>query len=191
MDNQPHDVDFRDQPSKQNKARKYDILRTPKGGIGNLVLLGEKFQWQQLHYWRGKSMPHNKHWCEPCEYACEIRERGYIFCTPNGKVDIQILEVTDQCFVPIKQAMEIFTSLRGCIIGTERKEKKANGKLRIVFSGKKINSDLLPIGPDLAAVMRRIWGLGHSGPMVPLDRTLDLDALRCGVKKPQSNGSPK
>lgn len=191
MDAQRIELDFRSSPTTKNKARKYDILRTPAKGIGNLVLLGDGFRWQQLHYWRGKSVPHNNEWCEPCDFNCELRERGYIMCTPNGTIDIQILEVTDQCEDAIADAVERFHTLRGMIVGLERKEKKANGKLRIVFPGKQIHSDLLPPSPNVEEIMRRIWGLGRSGPMVPVDRTIAAAAIRCAVSSPSSNGSPR
>lgn len=190
MDPKPTDVNFRSSPSVRSKARKYDILRTPGGGIGNLVLLGEGFGWQELHYWRKKSVPHNEAYCEPCEFNCDLRERGYIAATPNGKVDVQILEVTDQCAAAIAEATERFHSLRGLIVGLERKEKKSNGKLRIVFSGKQIHSDFLPASPDVEEVMRRIWGLGRSGPMVPVDRTMEAAVVRCSIIDPTLNGKP-
>ena len=188
MDAPKTELNFRPRPAKKNKVRKYDILRTPAGGIGNLVLLSEGFLWQELHYWRGKSVPHNQHWCEPCEFACELRERGYIACTPNGTVDIQILEVTDQCDEVIADAVQRFHTLRGLVVGLGRKEKKTNGKLRIIIPGKQIHGDLLPAAPNVEEVMRRIWGLGRGGPMVPKERTLDLEKLRCSVQLPATNG---
>lgn len=189
MDASHNDVNFRSTPNKKTKARKYDILRTPAKGIGNLVLLGEGFRWQELHYWRGKSVPHNDHWCEPCEFDCDLRERGYIAATPNGRIDIQILEVTDQCADEIADATARFTTLRGLVVGLGRKEEKANGKLRILFSGKQIPDQMLPQSPNVDEVMRRIWGLGRKGPMVPVDRTLAADVVRCSVKDPSTNGS--
>jgi len=182
------EVNFRSAPSARTKARKYDILRTPAKGIGNLALLGDGFRWQELHYWRGKSVPHNEHWCEPCEYSCELRERGYIACSPRNVIDIQILEVTDQCGDAIAEAVERFHTLRGLVVNLIRKESKANGKLKIAFTNEQIHSDLLPTSPNVEEVMRRVWGLGRSGPMVPVDRTLDTAVVRCQVRDPSLNG---
>lgn len=191
MDAQRIELDFRSAPNIKNKARKYDILRTPPKGIGNLALLGDGFRWQELHYWRGKSVPHNAEWCEPCDFNCELRDRGYIACTPRNVIDIQILEVTDQCADAIADATERFKTLRGMVVNLSRKEKKANGKLRIDFSGTQIASDLLPTSPNVEEIMRRIWGLGRGGPMVPVSRTMDMDVLRCAVKTPSTNGKAK
>jgi len=183
------ELEFRSSPTQKTKTRKYDILRVPGCGAGNLVLLGNKFLWHTLHYWRRRSTPCLGDPCEACDHNCPIRERGYIAVTPREKIDVMILEVTDQCAEKIVSASELLNTLRGQIVGLTRLENESNGKLKIHFSGKSIDADLIPESPDVAEVMRRIWGMGKRKAMT-VDRSvvLDLDKLRCQVKHPNENG---
>jgi len=191
MANEDRDLSFRSTPTKKVRARKYDLLRVPGMGAGNLVLLGHQFAWHELHYWRRRTTPHFATNCEACEHNTPIRERGYIAITPRAKVDVMILEVTDQCDEEIELQSSALHSLRGQIVGLTRMENASNGKLRIHFSGKTIDPSLLPASPDVEEVLRRIWGMGKRKPMLPEpSRVLDLDKLRCQVKVPGSNGSP-
>jgi len=185
------ELQFRSTPVKSAKSRKYDILRVPGCGAGNLVLLGQSVLWHSLHYWRKRSTPCFGDPCEACDHNCQIRERGYIAVTPRNKVDVMILEVTDQCEVAISAAADHLTTLRGSVVGLGRLDKERNGKLSINFTGPVIESSLLPTSPDVEEVMRRIWGMGKRKPMLPPSEVvLDMDKLRCAVKDvpPAVNG---
>jgi len=183
------DLAFRSTPSPRSRSRKYDILRVPGPGAGNLVLLGHCFAWHDLHYWRKRTVPHFEKNCEPCEDKVPVRERGYIAVTPRNKVDVMILEVTGNCEKPITAAMVHLVSLRGQVVGLKRLDKAPNGKLYISFSGQCIDSDLLPASPDVEEVMRRIWGLPKRKPMLPPDAVvMDMAKLRCSVQLPSTNG---
>ena len=184
------ELQFRMQPKSMKKARKYDILRTPAKGCGNLVLLSDEVLWHELHYWRGRSTPCFGDPCEACDYHCQVRERGYIAVTPRHKVDVQILELTDQCQAAIVAASETLTTLRGQVIATGRVDSKPNGKLFILFGARSIDSELLPQAPDVAEVMRRVWGMGRRKAMnTPAEALLDMKTVRCVVPSIQSNGA--
>lgn len=186
--NEERALEFRTSPMKHAKARKYDLLRVPGKGIGGLILLGHEFLWHELHYWRRRTIPHWPTNCEPCEHHCQVRERGYIAVCSKFKTTVMILEVTDNCGDVIKDLADARVTLRGCVVNMSRLEKRDNGKLTMHPEGNQVDSSLIPEAPDVAEVLRRIWGLGRQGPMVPLERTLDLEKLRCRVKSSVTNG---
>lgn len=186
------ELSFRSSPKPKQRARKYDILRIPGSGAGGLILLGHAFTWHELHYWRRRTTPHFQENCEACEHNTPIRERGYIAVTPRKKIDVQILEVTDQCEDDINAAAENLQTLRGQMVSLERMEKATNGKLRIEFIGKSIDQSLLPESPDVEEVLRRVWGMRSRGPMnPPASLVLDMDKLACAVRMPSLNGQGK
>lgn len=190
MDDQPKELRFRSTNRPTAKARKYDILRVPGVGAGNLVLLGHEFLWHDLHYWRGRSTPCFGEGCEPCEHNCQVRERGYIAITPRNKIDVMILEVTDQCGEVIAGEHEKLVTIRGQVVGLSRMEKKSNGRLAIEFSGQCIDAKLLPESPDVAEIMRRIWGMGKRKSMTTAPFDLPpIQTIRCGVQQPSTNGT--
>ena len=192
MADSERDLQFRSTPMKTSKTRKYDILRVPGGGAGGIILLGETFLWHTLHYWRRRSTPCFGDPCEACDHNCPIRERGYIAVTPRNKVDVMVLEVTDQCEEAITAAAERLQSLRGQVVGLGRLDKASNGKLRIEFGGQSIDSSLLPESPDVAEIMRRIWGMGKRKSMqVEQCVVMDMQKLRCQVIMPATNGKVK
>jgi hypothetical protein len=189
MANEERSLEFRSVPSQSPKAKKYKLLRVPGRGIGNLVLLGNEFLWHDLHYWRRRTIPHFETNCEPCEYHCPIRERGYIAVAGKLETRVLILEVTDNCGDAVRELMAERKSLRGCIVNLSRLEKKDNGKLTLHSDGKQVDQSLIPDSPDVGECLRRIWGMARTHEVnVPLDRTLILEKLRCSVVVPESNG---
>jgi len=189
MANEERALEFRTDLDTAPTAKKYKLLRVPGRGYGNLVLLGHQFLWHDLHYWRRRTIPHFNNGCEPCEYNCPIRERGYIAVAGKMETNVLILEVTDNCKDAIRDLSAGRASLRGVIVNLSRLDKRDNGKLTLHTDGRGVDASLIPESPDVAECLRRIWGMARTHEVnVPLDRTLILEKLRCEVQMPGSNG---
>lgn len=188
-DNEPT-VQFTSSPQLQPKMRKFDILRVKPNGVRNVVILSHYFAWTPLHYWRRRSTPCLGKGCEACEHGEAPRPKGYAAVTGKNDTKIWLLEVTENCAVPITAQMELRTTLRGCVVALSRLEQRANGKLSIEFGGKSIDGTLIPQAPDVEEVLRRIWGFSRQGSMkVNTERALVLAATRCDVNgAAQGNG---
>ena len=189
MANEERALEFRTDLDTAPSAKKYKLLRVPGRGYGNLVLLGHQFLWHDLHYWRRRTIPHFDDGCEPCEYHCPIRERGYIAVAGKMEVNVLILEVTDNCKEAIRDLAGGRPTLRGCIVNLSRLDKRDNGKLTLHADGKQVDASLIPESPDVAECLRRIWGMARKHqPELPPDRALILEKLRCSVVVPGENG---
>ena len=161
--NRKYGVDWTDRPDAEEMQQLWQILRAPKKGEHDLLIISHNFTGARTHFWNGRTRPCTGANCTPCAQQNNNRWHGYLAAWSNRTKSRVILELTA---TPAKTLIDYFKehrTMRGAIIRLGRTSEKANARVRVQITGTYSDPAKLEIAPDIRKIMARVWELRDDG----------------------------
>ena len=93
-----------------------------------LLILSHDITGCYTHFWHGRTTPHKRTACEPCDQGKQPEWHGYLACVqPNTRIR-WILEITKGCAKVLDEHFRAHRTLKGTIIQAGRTSAKPNGR---------------------------------------------------------------
>lgn len=179
---------WEDRPRNVQEQNSFEIVRTPPGGTICGIVASEKFVGVNLHYYRGRSTPCRKNFCDACEGGMRPRWTGYVFLMSKSK-RIVIFEFTQRCYnVMQSKLIASQDDMRGAMLTARRLSTRPNGPLQITFEEERRDPAILPAVPDLREILERIWEVKQVE--LPFDLSNRMQD-ETSLPAPSRNGKPK
>lgn len=190
--------DWSNEVPKDPRGVALPIRRTPPHAPLCAIVTSTDIVGTMTHYWKSRTMPHEKVNCGACDAGIPYRWHSYMSAWERKTAMHFLFEVTAQAaehFVTYRLA---HGTLRGCAFRASRWRQNPNGRVLIETKPADIVEYPVPKGPDLIAVLSILWNLPASdvhhdvGAKHEETKVVDLIAERSQYSEPpadeKSNG---
>lgn len=163
------DSSFSELPPDSECPLGFDIVRAPAKGSFDCVCLSEMAVGKFTHWWCGRTQPCDGPECAKCLQGSPRRWHSWVAVYTQRSSRTFILEVPPGPAKFLGDFRSKHLTLRGASLAVSRNNGKANGKVRIGVARSGIDSLLLPVCPDVVAMLERMWSsrLGDEAAAAP------------------------
>jgi hypothetical protein len=152
-------ISFSRRPNSADCQFKWEILRVPKSGLNNVIVLSDDVEGSYTHWINGRTMPCGNERCTWCEAFEQRRWYGYLgVSTPDGAAR-RLLEITMNAVPYIDAYLTNRSSLRGARLQLSRLANRPMGKLFCKVTDSGLPMGGFPTGPDVQALLAKMWGV--------------------------------
>jgi len=138
------------------------IRRTPPHSAMIAVVTSTDLTGTMTHYWKSRTMPHEKMDCEPCRNGIPKRWHSYLSAWEAKSQMHFLFELTAQAAQHFVTYRKAHGTLRGCLFRATRWRNIPNGRVLIECKPTDIVTHPIPEAPDLVAVLSVLWNLPKS-----------------------------
>lgn len=135
------------------------IRRTPAHTALVAIVTADDLIGCYTHFWKGKTMPCERHECEACEHGIPYRWHAYLSAVDTRDGLHFIFECTAQASEHFTTYRNAHGSLRGCCFEARRLNNRPNGRILIRSKPADLTKQTLPAGPDLTQCLAILWSL--------------------------------
>lgn len=153
---------FSSDPPVDPRGHSLELRRTPTGRPIAGVITSPNMVGCPTHFWGGRTVPHEKDGCEPCQSGIDWRWHGYVSVFQLTSGDHFLFEFTARTAEPFKLYRQLHGGLRGCLFEAKRVNSAANAKVSIRTKTPDLSNYKLPEPPDLVKLLCMIWNIPTS-----------------------------
>lgn len=154
-------IDWDDRPDTPRLRNKCQLVRTPRGGKIQAVIISTAAQAVWTHYYGGRTQPCSGADCEMCEAQGTRRRHVYVAIWNPDTAKTVMLEVTDTAGVELLLWKQEGRPLRGRMIRTVRLNSRVNAPVEVTIGDDVSAKYQLPPEPEIRDSLRIIWHLAH------------------------------
>jgi hypothetical protein len=146
-------------PPKIDRAKSYDLERTPDKGKLVGVVTSSSWTGAFTHYFGGRTNACEGEHCEVCKKGVGKRWHGYVgVWNPKSRRHF-LFEFTALAAEYFQKYVEIMNTLRGCEFIAERRGVRKNAPVTISCRPANLDGLSLPPEPNIRQALCIIWGL--------------------------------
>ncbi|KKK77617.1 hypothetical protein LCGC14_2851770 [marine sediment metagenome] len=135
------------------------IRRTPPRKPLKAIVTSEDLIGTDTHYWKGRTMAHEKIDCEACLHGHARRWHAYLSAWEPETALHFLFECTQQAAKHFSFYHKAQGNLRGCYFVASRWRQAPNGRVLIRTQPHNLQGITLPPPPDLVALLSILWNI--------------------------------
>lgn len=152
-------INWDNRPNHSHRANKLKLIRTPRAGKINAVILSTHATGVWTHYFGNRTIPCLDSGCQGCEHKRQRRQHCYVSIWFPEEDKRELFECTAEAGHELLCMAEENQPIRGRTIRAWRTGRAANSPVEIELGPDLSHKYKLPPEPDVPAALRTIWHL--------------------------------
>lgn len=167
---------FTDRTDRSGLTTTMRLIRVPGGPGITAVATSIKLTCCPVHWWQGRTTPHEEGYCEPCDNGRSYSWKAYTGCWLPKTGEHVILEVTARTSEYFEQYVDRYGSLRGCHFQAIRIGGRPTARCSVRCKPADLTGIELPECRNLQNILMNIWGYKEDGTLTEKRRRLSESA---------------